>query len=451
MVSQGLPSPFSSSFQNPNNKYFDFNQSISNNYHQTNNYNNNNINNNNKININKQDRDYSYEYNKKFQQISQQQQQQPIYKKPNNNYVDGSVGGDNENEKVYLQYQNQQSPNYQQNKEYNQGDDDDDDDDDNDDDDDDEEEGYDEEDEEDYDGNCNSEDNHYDNEDNNNNNHHNKFYKNESIIINNKYYEIVNDRIKFIKQKLQFLEKNPKFQSIREKSFNFINEFTGESVVNGELGIRGSKDFSFLKYKTLNASLDNYITQERIELKNPLIKANIEKLKKDFNFEIGKINRTRYESLEIMKSIQQLSTTVRSPLLDRFDLKAQRNHIHGFFTLLIAHQKCLSFDFIYQMRPQSMDHQHGFSNTFTDDFTNGGGCSISDKKNRRTLNDQYKSFITDYFKNHSDHPYPNEEEKIIISALIDLSKYQRNNWFSNKRSREKNQRIVNLKKQKGFH
>ncbi|EGC38115.1 hypothetical protein DICPUDRAFT_149222 [Dictyostelium purpureum] len=326
----------------------------------------------------------------------------------------------------------------------------------------------------------------------NRNNTNNNSIINGNNILNINYLDIIREKQELIKIKIEKLTNQ--YQDIDRSRKEFLKEFFENPIMCGKSKeqvrddsetnndsdtdsnnnnnsnkgcgdgiIIGFKDFSKLNFKSLDYSLDNYIQQERIDIRSPIIKKSVDNLKKIFIKEIKTIELLRSDHLQLIQSIQSIQSIIRPNLFNDQDKIVQKNHLFGFFALLISHQKCLAFDFLYQLRPQNMDHT--IPSTVSTLDLNSSTSSSPDqqpndeslgsvnylstlKKNRRTLNENYKKFITNYFKNNSDHPYPTEEEKIIISALVDLSKYQRNNWFSNKRSREKNNRITNLKKQK---
>lgn len=59
------------------------------------------------------------------------------------------------------------------------------------------------------------------------------------------------------------------------------------------------------------------------------------------------------------------------------------------------------------------------------------------KKKRRQLSKQATEILTNWFYAHINDPYPTEEEKQMLAAKCVLSINQINNWFGNKRIRNK--------------
>eukprot|EP01132_Coremiostelium_polycephalum_P007933 gene7933-9759_t len=173
---------------------------------------------------------------------------------------------------------------------------------------------------------------------------------------------------------------------------------------------------------TINVSLDPYIKQQRINTNIPIIHKNLQpylQAYQDENFLIGKYMDSAIKNID--NHNRTYIPYLRPYRSEEFDLK--KNVIKDIFALIIANIKNNGMDYL------------SFLKTF----------QPRDKMERAVLKSEKKALINKYFKNNIGNPYPNVEEKELLSAACDLSKSQRNNWFSNKRSREKHIRIKVLK------
>ncbi|KAF2073543.1 hypothetical protein CYY_005129 [Polysphondylium violaceum] len=236
-------------------------------------------------------------------------------------------------------------------------------------------------------------------------------------ILSKSYLEFIQVKEISIKKKIQKLRDfNVKIQRDVDKVLHQIFTQFSSSLV-----LKGAKDYSHLKYKTLDPNLNTYIQQEKIDTHSS--KKNLDILFPLYNREISNIERMMKEFIYCSSVVHDLFSLIRP--CHKTELEASINHIQGYFILMMAHQKSFACGFLYKLKTIF-------------------GQPKGSPKSRRTLNDEYKSFINDYFDTNSTDPYPNDDEKAIISGICNISKYQRNNWFSNKRSREKNQRIACL-------
>ncbi|XP_052815124.1 homeobox protein ceh-40-like [Mya arenaria] len=66
-------------------------------------------------------------------------------------------------------------------------------------------------------------------------------------------------------------------------------------------------------------------------------------------------------------------------------------------------------------------------------------AEVSSSKNKsRQLNSRAVDIMTDWYEKHIDHPYPTDEEKVVIANHGGLSLSQVKAWFANKRNRSNN-------------
>uniref|UniRef100_A0A7I5EDX6 Homeobox domain-containing protein n=1 Tax=Haemonchus contortus TaxID=6289 RepID=A0A7I5EDX6_HAECO len=67
------------------------------------------------------------------------------------------------------------------------------------------------------------------------------------------------------------------------------------------------------------------------------------------------------------------------------------------------------------------------------------------RKRRHNFDREVIGILQEYYDDHSDHPYPNEDEKHLLAARCHISVQQVSNWFGNRRIRsKKSQRSQNF-------
>ena len=76
------------------------------------------------------------------------------------------------------------------------------------------------------------------------------------------------------------------------------------------------------------------------------------------------------------------------------------------------------------------------SNEDTDDFSPEPTTTSTTKKKRPNLPSQAKDILSNWFREHVDHPYPSQAEKNELSEQTGLSLQKVDNWFINERSRK---------------
>ncbi|KAF2070195.1 hypothetical protein CYY_008485 [Polysphondylium violaceum] len=165
-------------------------------------------------------------------------------------------------------------------------------------------------------------------------------------------------------------------------------------------------DFNFKSYLESQKldRIDSVYFVKPVAYLNKHYDQEIENLDKEYQFRIQTIRRLS-EQQKLVRPVVQ-------------DVEPRLEQIESIFKIIKSYQKTYTANVVLQVLKK-------YANEF---------------KSRRVLDSTQGDSMNSWFYHNSSCPYPSEDEKVILGASNNLSKSQIDNWFGNKRMRDKNKR-----------
>ncbi|GAM17188.1 hypothetical protein SAMD00019534_003630, partial [Acytostelium subglobosum LB1] len=196
--------------------------------------------------------------------------------------------------------------------------------------------------------------------------------------------------------------------------------------------------------------LDKFMIEEKIDRANELVVMNIARLMTPYLAEIEHTSQQLVMAYSHGYSVQSLVGYLR-PLLS-LEQWIKQEWIKKRFHIMMSHQKSLACDYILEARRLSgvlrpaLKQSGGSSSAATASQSNANAnANAALGRGRRVLSRKHQDLINAWFTEKITSPFPNDDEKVLLAALVDLSKSQIENWFGNRRVRMRKSLIAGVK------
>ncbi|KYR00464.1 putative methyltransferase [Tieghemostelium lacteum] len=287
--------------------------------------------------------------------------------------------------------------------------------------------------------------------------------------INNFIIQNVNNNNNVNSNSLEFEIENPEYEYYSDseveedndmsttESEDDVDELEDEEVVNNEnnvkfntyadLLIRKLHDFPIDMQGKFKQFIQEVFQQDQYSTSlfpmTLIPQSKFYQYKIDFNFQSYIISQKmdKIDSIQFKKPVEYLNNSYSLEIahLDS-EFKNRKSFLHRIHSKISVLRPLLNLEISMKIKQTKSLFQ------IIKSYQKANTCNVvlqvlkkyaREFKSRRILSDEQEKSLNTWYENNMNDPYPDEDQKVVLGALNNLSKSQIDNWFGNKRMRQK--------------